>query len=103
MTERFTRETLDPHERTAVFDAGSHLHLADAGRDDLLENVDAILGAVASPDARGHGLRAGTERSYRQDAVEPSRWLRVVVDFNSDPGWIVTAFFQYRDPRQRRP
>jgi hypothetical protein len=39
----------------------------------------------------------GRERFYRQH-IEPNRWLRVVVDFNDEPGWIVTAVVQENDP-----
>jgi hypothetical protein len=34
--------------------------------------------------------------------LEVDRWLRVVVDFNDVPAWIVTAFVQERDPRLRQ-
>jgi hypothetical protein len=31
----------------------------------------------------------------------PGRWLRVVVDFNHTPGWVVTALDQGNDPRPK--
>jgi hypothetical protein len=35
----------------------------------------------------------GRERFYRRD-LDPRRWLRVVVDFNDTPTFVVTAFVQ---------
>ena len=43
----------------------------------------------------------GRERYYRQH-IDSRRWLRVVVDFDDDPGWIVTVAVQTNDPRKGR-
>ncbi|MGH2954921.1 MAG: hypothetical protein ACRDK9_13085 [Solirubrobacterales bacterium] len=91
--------TTDPDGRTVVFDAGSHLHLARR-RPWLLEHIDVILEAVARPDHREDDPRPGRERFYRQH-IDLRRWLRVVVDFNETPAWIVTAAVQDNDPRRR--
>lgn len=99
---RWTRRTIDPDGREVVFDAGSHLHLARGERSWLLDHVDVILDAVAHPDYRADDPRPGRERFYRADFPARGRWLRVVVDFNEDPGWIVTALHQENDPRLRR-
>jgi hypothetical protein len=93
------RSTVDPEGRRVVFDAGSHLHLAQGLRGWLLELVDLILETVARPDHRADDPRAGRERFFRQNQLDPGRWLRVVVDFNEDPAWIVTVLFQDNDPR----
>jgi hypothetical protein len=92
--------TRDPDGRPVVFDAGSHLHLA-LRRPWLLEHVDTILATVAGPDFRQDDPRPGRERFYRQH-VDQKRWLRVVVDFNEEPAWIVTAAVQSDDPRRLR-
>jgi hypothetical protein len=84
------------------FDAGSHLHLVRRLRGALLDRVDDILGTVRSPDFREDDPVAGRERFYRMDFTTAGRWLRVVVDFNEDPGWVVTAFVEDQDPRLRR-
>lgn len=34
--------------------------------------------------------------------IDIGQWLRVVVDFNDVPAWIVTAFVQERDPRLKQ-
>lgn len=93
------RRTVDPDGRTVTFDAGSHLHLARGRRGWLLGHVDLILSTVELPDYREDDPRGGRERFYRQNMLEPRRWLRVVVDFNDVPGWVVTALIQDNDPR----
>ena len=89
--------TTDPDGRVVVFDAGTRLHLA-LGRPDLMDEADLILGVVAHPDHRTHDSLPGREHFYRQD-LDPQRWLRVVVDFNEEPAWVVTALVQENPPR----
>ncbi len=93
------QSTVDPEGRWVVFDAGSHLHLALGRRDWLLDHLDAILATVARPDYREDDPRPGRERFYRQNPLEPGRWLRVVVDFHDEPAWVVTVLVQDDDPR----
>jgi len=95
-----SRETIDPDGRVVVFDAASRLHLLEAGHAWLLDDLDLILGTVARPDHRDQDPRPGRERFYRQNALRPGRWLRVVVDFNEAPAWIVTVLVQDNDPRE---
>jgi hypothetical protein len=90
----------DPDGRWVVFDAGSHLHLARGRRDWLLDHIEAILAAVERPDHHEDDPRPGRERFYRQNALDPGRWLRVVVDFDDEPGWVVTVLVQDDDPRR---
>jgi hypothetical protein len=92
----------DPDGRTVIFDAGSHLHLVRRMRGALLDHIHDILGAIGSPEFREDDPVPGRERFYRQDFLEPGRWLRVVVDFNEEPAWIVTAFVEDQDPRVRQ-
>lgn len=93
-------QATDPDGRTIVFDAGSHLHLA-LGRPWLLDHVDAVMATIESPDHRTDDPIAGRERFYRKHLI-PDRWLRVVVDFNDYPAWVVTATVQRNDPREQR-
>ena len=93
--------TRDPEGRRVVFDAGTRLHLA-LGRPELMEEIDLILGTVAHPDHRASDLLPGREHFYRRH-VDPRRWLRVVVDFNEDPAWVVTALVQQNPPRGWKP
>jgi hypothetical protein len=63
----------------------------------MLRHVAAILDAVSRPDVRHNDPAPGRERFYRCD-LDPTRWLRVVVDFNQSPGFVVTAFIQDHEP-----
>jgi hypothetical protein len=82
-------QTADPDGRTVVFDAGSRMHLARR-RPWLLDHIDTIIGTIAQPDFHSPDPTVPMERFYRQH-IEPSRWLRVVVDYGHDPAWVVTA------------
>jgi hypothetical protein len=90
---------IDPDGRLVLFDAGSHLHLAQGNRSWLLDHIDTILTTIARPDYREDDPRAGRERFYRQNALTPGRWMRVVVDCNDVPSWVVTVLIQDDDPR----
>ncbi len=57
----------------------------------------AIMAAVERPDLREDDPVPGRERFYRRD-LDPRRWLRVVVDFNDSPAFVVTAFVQHNEP-----
>jgi len=79
-----------------VFDAGTRLHLA-LGRPELADEVELVLSVVARPDHREEDPRPGRERFYRRD-LGPPRWLRVIVDFNDELAWVVTALVQDNPP-----
>jgi len=89
---------MDPDGRSVVFDASSHLHLA-LRRPWLLDHLDAIMATVSGPDVRQHDPRPARERFYRQH-LDLQRWMRVVVDFSQEPGWVVTVNVQRHDPRR---
>jgi hypothetical protein len=94
-----TARTTDPDGREVVLDAKTRLHLVEGRRGWLLAHVDLILGTVSLPDHHEDDPLPGRERFYRQNPLDPRRWLRVVVDFNEVPGWIVTVLVQDNDPR----
>lgn len=102
MNDQWTRRIRDAERRVVLFDAGSHLHLAQGTRPWLLDHVDVILSAIETPDFHEDDPLPGRERFYRADFPLPDRWLRVVVDFNDEPGWIVTVLDQDNDPRLKR-
>ena len=82
----------------AVFDEGSRRHL-QRRRPWLLDHLDATLATLETPDHHTDDPhQAGRERFYRQD-LAAGRWLRVVVDFNDTPAWVVTVAVQTNDPR----
>jgi hypothetical protein len=53
--------------------------------------------AVQAPDERRPG-RKRNERWFFLRNAGLSRWLHVVVAYEDDRGWIVTAFGRRRDP-----
>jgi hypothetical protein len=61
------------------------------------------VATIAQPDYLEDDPRPGRERFYRQNVLEPERWMRVFVDFNDIPGWVVTVLIQDDDPRPRVP
>ena len=63
----------------------------------MIQHAAAILGAVSLPDQREEDPVPGRERFYRRD-LDPRRYLRVVVDFNESPAFVVTAFIQDHPP-----
>jgi hypothetical protein len=90
------RETTDPNGRLVVFDERAKRHLMRR-RPQMLDHGQAILDAVARPDVHEDDPAPGRERFFRRD-LDPSRWLRVVVDFNQSPGYVVTAFVHDQEP-----
>lgn len=63
----------------------------------MTTHIVAIMAAVERSDLREDDPVPGRERFYRRD-LDPHRWLRVVVDFNDSPAFVVTAFVQHNDP-----
>jgi hypothetical protein len=68
----------------------------------MLDHIDEILGAIERPIVREDDPRPGRERFYAANFAESGQWVRVVVDFNDQPAWVVTALVQDNDPRVRR-
>lgn len=91
-----TFETKDPCGRRVVLDARTLDHFARR-RPGMLRHTRAVLAAVSRSDCREDDLVYGRERFFRRD-LDPGRWLRVVVDFNESPGFVVTAFVQRHAP-----
>jgi hypothetical protein len=89
--------TIDPDGRHVILDQRTIEHL-QTRRPQMVDQIDAILQAVSRPDRREDDPVPGRERFYRQNALEPGRWMRVVVDFNESPAFVVTAFVQYNAP-----
>lgn len=92
-------EATDPDGRRVVFDERTERHLAQR-RPQMLAHMSTILEAVRQPDHREEDPAPGRERFFRGD-LDPSRFLRVVVDFNESPGFVVTAFVQDHKPEDK--
>jgi hypothetical protein len=89
-------QTTDPEGRQVVFDERTERHFARR-RPQMLEHTLAILDAISQPDIREEDPAPARERFFRHD-LDTSRVLRVVVDFNESPAFVVTAFVQDRTP-----
>ena len=92
------REARTPDGRLVIFDRTTRVHLA-ARRPWLLDHVDAIIATFALPDLHVADPIPGRERFYRRH-LDGKRWLRVVVDFDQEPAWVVTAVVQDNAPRE---
>jgi len=89
--------TIDPDGRHVVFDERTIQHLRTR-RPQMLGHIDAILQAVSRPDRREDDPQVpGRERFYLEHIFD-RRLLRVVVDFNESPAFIVTAFIHDKAP-----
>lgn len=62
-----------------------------SGHPDLTPYRDAVLACIADPTTRRPGRDRGEWWHYLQDAG-PSRWLKVVVAYDGDRGYVRTAF-----------
>jgi hypothetical protein len=93
--------TIDPDGRHVVLDERTIQHLRTR-RPQMVGQIDAILQAVSRPDRREEDPVPGRERFYLQH-IFTSRWLRVVVDFDESPAFIVTAFVQDNAPPGAKP
>ncbi len=100
MTDQPVARTTDPDGREVVFDERAHGHLVERRRRHLLDQIAVIVEAVSRPDHHEEDPIAGRERFYRYNPVT-GRWLRVVVSFSEEPGFVVTAFAQRTDPRPK--
>jgi hypothetical protein len=92
-------EVMDPGGRRVELTSERWRHIIDSyeGHPELAARRDEILRAVAVPDEARPGRRPN-ERWYFLRGVGPSRWLQVVVAYEQERGWIVTAFGRRRDP-----
>ena len=89
----------DPAGRRVELTADRWQHITDdqAGHPELAAYRDDLMLAVHDPHERRVGRRENEIWYFRRD-VGPSRWLQVVVAYEEDRGWIVTAFGRRRDP-----
>ena len=88
--------TIDPDGRHIVLDERTIQHLRTR-RPQIVGQIDAILQAVSRPDRCEEDPVPGRERFYL-DHIFDRRCLRVVVDFNESPAFIVTAFVHDKAP-----
>jgi hypothetical protein len=89
----------DPDGRLVELTAERWEHISDPidGHPELESHVEDILHAVERPDARAPGREPNEEWFFLRGAG-PTRWLQVVVAYEEERGWIVTAFGRRRNP-----
>lgn len=91
MVDGLPATTVDPDGRTVALTAERWGHITE-GHPELAAYQTEILETVRVPSRRRPGPTLGEQWFYRED-VGPSRWLKVVVRFESiDRGIILTAF-----------
>jgi hypothetical protein len=86
----------DPDGQRIVLDQLGWDHvLAEHG--EMAPHLADVIEAIKAPDHRRSDPRPGRERYWRR-GLGPSRWLLVVVDFDSSPARVVTAYGNRKDP-----
>jgi hypothetical protein len=89
-------ETTDPDGRRVLLASERWLHVTEE-HDELREELSAILDGLAHPARRRRG-REPSEEWFYLSGPGPTRFVKVVVHYESGEGRIVTAF-----PRRRFP
>jgi len=85
-------EVVDPDGRHVELTAERWQHITRTeGHPELAADRAAVLRTVKAPDRRLPGRRQNEEWFYL-GGVGPSRWLKVVVAYEGQRGWIATAF-----------
>ena len=91
-------QVTDAAGRSVVLTDERWVHIAQ-GHPELTEIENEIASAVRAPDTRREG-RSDDEVWYYRRLPDGSRapWLKVVVRYGEEGGWIVTAFLRRRMP-----
>jgi hypothetical protein len=97
MSDDAPASVVDPDGRAVELTEERWAHIT-GGHPELVRFRDEVLGTVRAPDRRLAGPTLGEAWFYKEN-VGPSRWLKVVVHYESgERGWIVTAFARRRMP-----
>lgn len=90
--------TLDSRGRRVVLDEEAWDHIKH-GHAVLASRLHEIMAVVREPTEHSAGREPGEEWFFADEPLAPL-WLKVVVHYEGDEGWIVTAFPV--GPRRRR-
>lgn len=92
-------EVVDPDGRRVELtdERWHHILVKPDGHPELAGYQAEVMRAVQVPDDRRPGRRNNEQWFFLRNAG-PSRWLQVVVAYDDDRGWIVTAFGRRRNP-----
>ena len=66
---------------------------------ELVDQLDAVMQAVAKPDHVEPDALPARTRFYRRN-VGPSRWLMAVVSYEQQPARSITALANRKDPKR---
>ena len=89
-------KALDPDGRLVVLQEEQWHHIT-AEHPEMARFERAIMETLTHPSHRDRDVRPGRERFFAERRG-PTRWLRVVVDYSNEPGFVVTAFGQDEEP-----
>jgi hypothetical protein len=92
-------ETTDPdgYRVQLTSERWEHILVEPNGHPELAGYQAEVMRAAHAPDERRPGRRSNEQWFFLRNAG-PSRWLQVVVAYEGNRGWIVTAFARRRDP-----
>lgn len=92
-------EVVDPEGRRVELttERWQHILVPPNGHPELGDHQAEVMRAIQMPDERRPGRRSNEQWYFLRNAG-PSRWLQVVVAYEDDRGWIVTAFGRRKDP-----
>jgi len=92
-------QVVDPDGRRVELTVERWDHIVDDhdGHPELDAYRADVMRAVSEPHEQRPGRRENELWYFRRN-VGPSRWLQVVVAYEEERGWIVTAFGRRRDP-----
>jgi hypothetical protein len=90
MTDGESTTTTDPDGMSVELTAERWHHIR-TGHPDVASYREAVLTRTSSPTIRRPGREPNEWWHYLQDAG-PSRWLKVVVAYEADRGYVRTAF-----------
>jgi hypothetical protein len=89
-------EAIDPLGRRVRLDELAVQHIL-AEHPEMQAHIGRVLRLIAHPDMIEPDPWPGRERYYRRGAG-PSSWLFAVVDFETDPPRVVTAYGRRKGP-----
>jgi hypothetical protein len=89
-------EAIDPYGRRISVDKEAVQHILDE-HPEMEVHIAQILDVIERPDVIGPDPWPGRERYYRRGGG-PSSWLFAVVDFETEPPRVVTAYGRRKGP-----
>ena len=89
--------TFDPHGRRVELSFAAWAHIR-SDHPELTRSQRTVMAAVREPELHTAGRQPGEEWFFAEWR-RPGLWMQVVVHYEGDSGWIVTAFPRGSLPR----